>query len=162
MELAELGGLKALTIRAVADKVGVAHRSLYNHFADRDALVDAVAEQAFELQAEVLRGARSRTEFVRHYVRFALDHPHLFEVMASRPHATMKHRPGLRRAVHLTIADAMRLFGRPDRSSAENRTAVMKVFVLLYGGITSYRAGILDVDGDEGIISELQAMVASE
>jgi hypothetical protein len=81
--------------------------------------------------------------------------------MESRPHATMKRKPALQRAVHLCIAEAMRLFGRADRSAAANRRAVMKVLVLLHGGISMHVAGILDVRGDTGLIAELQAMVAS-
>ena len=36
-----------LSVRQVADAVGVAHRSLYNHFEDREALLDAVATEAY-------------------------------------------------------------------------------------------------------------------
>src|ERR1700728_1330241 len=46
--LVAAGGEPALSLRRVAEAVGVAHRSLYNHFADREALVDAVAEAGFE------------------------------------------------------------------------------------------------------------------
>jgi len=39
-------GHEQLSLREVADAVGVAHRSLYNHFRDREALLDAVATEA--------------------------------------------------------------------------------------------------------------------
>jgi AcrR family transcriptional regulator len=145
----------------VAEKVGVAHRSLYNHFADREALVDAVAEQGFLDLAQALKPAQTPGDYVRAYVGFALARPLLYALMKSRPHATMKERPDLQRAVHLTIAEAMRLFGRPDRTSAENRRAVMQVVVLLHGGITLHQAGILDVAGDEGLVAELTAMLGA-
>ena len=60
-ELATADGAGALSLRAVADRVGVAHRSLYNHFADREALVDAVAEQGFLRLAEALEKNSSVT-----------------------------------------------------------------------------------------------------
>jgi len=158
-DLATADGAAALSLRAVAEKVGVAHRSLYNHFADREALIDAVAEQGFLRLAEALRPAQTPGDYVRAYVGFALGQPLLYALMKSRPHATMKARPDLQRAVHLTIAEAMRLFGRPDRSPAENRRAVMQVVILLHGGIALHQAGILDVAGDEGLIADLTAMV---
>lgn len=158
-ELATADGAAALSLRAVADRVGVAHRSLYNHFADREALVDAVAEQGFVRLAEALEPAATPADYVRAYVGFALAKPLLYALMKSRPHATMKARPDLQRAVHRTIAEAMRIFGRPDRTPQENRRAVMRVIVLLHGGITMHRSGILDVDGDEGLIAELTAML---
>jgi AcrR family transcriptional regulator len=40
-------GHEDLSLREVADAVGVAHRSLYNHFRDREALLDAVATDAY-------------------------------------------------------------------------------------------------------------------
>lgn len=160
-ELVATGGPGALSLRRVAEKVGVTHRSLYNHFADREALLDAVAELGFQELAVPLRAAASAEDYVRAYLDFALAHPTLYEVMKSRPHATMKLKPDLQRAVHLGITEALRLFGRPDRTSAENRRAVMKVLVLLHGGLAMHGAGILDVDGDEGFITELQAMIAS-
>lgn len=158
--LATADGAGALSLRRVAEAVGVAHRSLYNHFADREALVDAVAEQGFRDLTEALRPAQTREDYVRAYVRFALAQPRLYALMKSRPHATMKERPALREAVQQSIAEAMRLFGRPERSSAENRRAVMQVIILLHGGITLHQAGILDVAGDEGLIADLTAMVA--
>jgi hypothetical protein len=82
--------------------------------------------------------------------------------MKSRPHATMKQKPDLQRAVHETIAEAMRLFGRPGLSPEQNRRAVMKVIILLHGGIAMHQSGILDVDGDEGLIAELTAMLDRE
>src|SRR5688572_13961318 len=89
-ELATADGAAALSLRAVAEKVGVAHRSLYNHFADREALVDAVAEQGFRRLAEALTTAATPGEYVRAYVGFALERPLLYALMKSRPHATMK------------------------------------------------------------------------
>lgn len=158
-DLATADGAAGLSLRAVAEKVGVAHRSLYNHFADREALIDAVAEQGFLDLGQALKPARTPAEYVAAYVGFSLARPLLYALMKSRPHATMKARPDLQRAVHLTIAEAMRLFGRPDRTPAENRRAVMRVIILLHGGITMHQAGILDVDGDAGLVAELTAML---
>jgi AcrR family transcriptional regulator len=154
-------GYAAVSLRRVAERVGVAHRSLYNHFADREALLDAVAEIGFIELAAVLTGTRTVDAMVHAYVAFALRNARLYALMESRPHATMKHRPSLQRAVHLVISEALRLFGRPDRSPADNRRAVMKVMILLHGGISLHVAGILDVRGDAGLIAELQAMVAA-
>lgn len=153
------GGHEALSLRRVAQAVGVAHRSLYNHFADREALLDAVAEIGYTRLGAAVKPAESRAGYVRLYVGFALANPHLYALMKSRPHATMKLKPSLQRAVHLGITEALRLFGDAARPPQQNRRAVMKVLILLHGGIELHRAGILDVPGDEGLIAELQAMI---
>ena len=161
MALVVADGHERLSLRAVAQRVGVAHRSLYNHFADREALLDAVAEQGYHRLAEALEPATTREGFVAAYVRFALDNPALYRLMKSRPHATMKQRPGLQRAVHRGIAVALRLFGDPAAEEGANRRAVMKLLILLHGGIALHAGGILDVPGDAGLIAELQAMIAT-
>jgi AcrR family transcriptional regulator len=153
-------GHEALSLRRVADAVGIAHRSLYNHFQDREALLDAVAEQGFTELAAELAKAGSRDDYIRAYVTFARSRPRLYELMASRPHDTMKFKPALQRAVHLSIDEARRFFTRPDQTPEESRRALMKVIVLLRGAIGMHAEGILDVEGDEGLIAELQAMVA--
>lgn len=154
-------GHAALSLRRVAEHVGIAHRSLYNHFEHREALLDAVAEMGFIDLAAALKRARTTDDFVRTYVEFALRNTRLFALMESRPHATMKLKRALQHAVHLGIVEAMRLFGRPGRTPTENRRAVMKVFILLHGGLSLHAAGILDVAGSKGLIAELQAMVAA-
>src|SRR2546429_977719 len=47
LELIEERGVPALTLREVARQVGVTHAAPQRHFADRAALVAAVAEQGF-------------------------------------------------------------------------------------------------------------------
>jgi AcrR family transcriptional regulator len=160
-ELVAQQGYQSLSLRRVAETVGVAHRSLYNHFENREALLDAVAEEGFVRLGAVLKSAGSTDDYVEAYVDFALKNPSLYDLMKSRPHATMKLKPTLQKAVHLGITEALRLFGRQDQGSEDNRRAVMKVLILLHGGIALHQAGILDVPGDTGLINELQAMVRS-
>jgi AcrR family transcriptional regulator len=154
-------GYEALSLRRVADAVGVAHRSLYNHFEDREALLDAVAERSYAELAGVLRSAQSREDFVGAFVGFALANPGLYGAIASRPHGTMPAKRGLHNAAHLMIAEARRHFSRPDLTPEQDRRAIMKVLILLRGALSMYAAGILDVPGAEGLIAELQAMAAS-
>jgi AcrR family transcriptional regulator len=133
-------GYERLSLREVADAVGVAHRSLYNHFGDREALLDAVATAT--------------------YVRFALANRAIYALMTSRPHATMKRNPPLQSAVHKVITEAMRIFCADIATPAGRRRAVMKVYITLYGGISLYAAGVLDQPSEKALIAELSAMNA--
>ena len=45
--LLDSGGQAAVTLRAVAERVGVSHNAPYRHFRDRNALLAAVAERDF-------------------------------------------------------------------------------------------------------------------
>jgi AcrR family transcriptional regulator len=153
------GGEAALSLRRVADAVGVAHRSLYNHFADREALVDAVAEEGFGALAAALREAATRADFVKAYVRFVLANPNLYRVMTGRPISVILRKADLWRAIQLSAAESARLFGEPNADPIQNRRVVSKVLILLYGGISMYQQGLLDVGGEDELIAELQSMI---
>ena len=158
--LVAAAGHEQLSLREVADAVGVAHRSLYNHFADREALLDAVATEAYDRLAAILVKVDTPQDYTAKYVRFALANRALYALMTSRPHATMKHNPPLQIAVHKVITQAMRIFCRDIESPAERRRAVMKVYITLYGGISLYAAGVLDQPNEKALIAELSAMNA--
>lgn len=153
-------GHERLSLREVAEVVGVAHRSLYNHFVHREALLDAVATEAYlRLAANVAR-AKTPEDYTARYVRFALANRAVYALMTSRPHATMKHNPPLQAAAHKVITEAMRIFARGIESAEERRRAVMKVYITLYGGISLYTAGVLDQPSEKALVAELSAMNA--
>lgn len=86
--LLETGHAKAVSIRAVAQRVGVTSPSIYLHFADKDALLDAVCARYFEkLDEEMQRVATGQTSTIEvlraqglAYVRFARQTPELYRI----------------------------------------------------------------------------------
>jgi AcrR family transcriptional regulator len=86
--LAETQDADAMSIRAVAEKVGVSTPSIYLHFADKAALLDAVCTAVFADLDSLMEEAGSRTadpfEGLRlrgiAYVRFALDNPEQYRL----------------------------------------------------------------------------------
>lgn len=82
-------GVEALTLREVGAKLRVSRTALYRHFADKQALLAAVATEGFRTFREALhdgwtRGGRGRTglqSMGESYVRFALAHPAHYRVM---------------------------------------------------------------------------------
>src|SRR3954464_10583407 len=87
------GGLAQLSLRDLARQVGVSHAAPRRHFADKQALLDALAEDGFlrlgaELQGAVRGGglAERMLSFARTYVAFAVDHAALLELMFAGKH----------------------------------------------------------------------------
>lgn len=83
------GGTEALSLRAVARRVGVSAMAPYRHFAEKDALLAAVAAAGFErFRAALTTADAGASEPVDAlvaqgvaYVRFACDYPRLFKLM---------------------------------------------------------------------------------
>lgn len=93
-------GPDALTLREVARHAGVSQAAPYHYFADKSALVAAVAEEGFRLfdaaQIATLEAGPDDphdrlAELAVSYARFALDRPHYFKVMF-RPHLADRAR----------------------------------------------------------------------
>jgi AcrR family transcriptional regulator len=81
-KLIEREGLAGLSVREAARRAGVSHNAPYRHFADRDALLAALAAEGFNLLKKSLEGLSGR-ELGEAYVRFALAHPQRFHLMFS-------------------------------------------------------------------------------
>ena len=93
--LLKTGSVDAVSIRAVADAVGVTPPSIYLHFADKDELLLAVCEVQFQrfdefVEAAVASGAPDPlSQLMRRgaaYVRFGIEHPEHYRILfMSRP-----------------------------------------------------------------------------
>lgn len=83
----EEAGPAALSLRALARKIGVSHAAPAHHFADKAGLLTAVAAEGYALLAGALRAAEGRTgsylEMGVAYVHFAVTHRAHFAVMFS-------------------------------------------------------------------------------
>lgn len=100
-------GVQALTLRAAARRAGVSHAAPYRHFADKEALLAAIAEEGFNMFAAEVEAARARfagspreqlEETAWAYVRFALAHPDHLRVMFGGSIEDPQAYPGLRAA----------------------------------------------------------------
>lgn len=89
MRLIDEGGLASLSMREVARAAGVSHQAPYHWFADREAILAAMAEEGFRLLTDRLEAATvpgsTAGEHIeslgRAYVQFACDHPSEFRLM---------------------------------------------------------------------------------
>jgi AcrR family transcriptional regulator len=91
-------GAEAVTMRRVAQAVGVTPMAIYRHYADREALLNSLADEGFrELAARLARLRRSGdieerlAKMSEVFLDHALENPQLFELMF------LKRRSGARR-----------------------------------------------------------------
>ncbi len=87
LDLLEEGGAHGVTVRAVATRAGVAPMGVYSRFGNKDGLLEALFVQGFDGLHSAITGARGSDARARlrqgclAYRRFALAHPHLYELM---------------------------------------------------------------------------------
>ncbi|MFT5720496.1 MAG: AcrR family transcriptional regulator [Motiliproteus sp.] len=83
-------GVEGLSMRKLADRVGVSRTAPYHHFRDKQALLSELALKGFRQYCRetdalfadpVLDGVQQLEHFVRLYLRFALDNPELYSLM---------------------------------------------------------------------------------
>jgi AcrR family transcriptional regulator len=86
-------GIEGLSLRKLADRVGVSRTAPYHHFKDKNELLCAIAEEGFHhwhSQAESIfdqTGLDSKEkyrQFIHGYISYAADNPELYDLMFGR------------------------------------------------------------------------------
>jgi AcrR family transcriptional regulator len=97
LAVADAGGIAGLTIRSIADKLGVKPMSIYHHVANKEEILDRIVDMVFAEIELPVPGGDWRTEMYRRAVseRAALNrHPWAIQLLQSRTHpgpATLRH-----------------------------------------------------------------------
>ncbi len=81
-------GAEGVTMRRVASAVGITPMALYRHYANRDGILNALADEGFVELTSRLQGLRLRGGYERQLLKvldvfldFAFERPRLFELM---------------------------------------------------------------------------------
>jgi AcrR family transcriptional regulator len=151
-------GPEAVTMRRVADAVGITPMAIYRHFPNRQALLKRVSDDSFNTVAQewaarsfhrdVKRRLRATLEL---YLDYALEHPHLFD------HAFSVRRDDARRfpedfrarrsptlnVIADTLAEGMR---EGVLRQDDPWDVAMTLWAHTHGLIALYRAGRFSLD----------------
>ena len=157
LQLLEMGGSDALTMRSLAESLGIKAPSLYRHYADRATLEAAlVAHGAAQLQALLERIEAGTPETrLRHaterYREFARAHPALYGLM-------MQPQPmiGAPKALWNTVLElTSAVTERPDDTAA-----AVALWAFLHGFVSLERQGAFGSSGPQsGFETGLEALM---
>lgn len=147
---AELGGPEAISLKALAKELGVSQPAPYRHFADRDALLQAVTAEAFRQFTAILREAigkpskRSKlARLAQTALDFGLKRNGIYRLMfASRTMANAEKDSELHVAAHETFGLLVESFEAPAVGLLRERHA-MQVWAALHGVISLAEQGLL-------------------
>jgi AcrR family transcriptional regulator len=119
-DLLEAGGAEAVTMRAIAERLGIKAPSLYKHFPDKSALEAALVAAGLSEQADAfIAASRSRNPLAalaKAYRSWAAAHPHLYVLMTSHPLERDRLPEGVEAAAAAPIVKACG--GDADRARA--------------------------------------------
>jgi AcrR family transcriptional regulator len=98
-QLLEQEGPAALSMRRVADRLGIKAPSIYKHLPDKQALESALISTAFEELAAAFEVALKDDDplgaVAAAYRRYAKQHPHLYRLMTEQPLDRNLLKPGV-------------------------------------------------------------------
>lgn len=137
-------GYDSVSLRAVAETVGLSHGAIYGYFKDKDELFEALVQQSFDKLAAAMRAMPGRrgdpVQFLkragRKYVEFGLKNPGAYEFAfilrrpsgGQKPHLAYDY---LRAAVNRCIEEKRFRIRNVDLASQAIWTAVHGVTAML-------------------------------
>jgi len=147
---AELGGPEAISLKALAKELGVSQPAPYRHFADRDALLQAVTAEAFRQFNAIMREATGKpskrsklSRFAQAALEFGLKQNGIYRLMfASRTMACAEENSELHIAARETLGLLIDSFEAPAVGLLRERHA-LQVWAALHGVISLAEQGLL-------------------
>lgn len=112
LELLEEEGPEGLSMRRLAERLGMRAPSIYKHLPDKQALEAAIISVGFELQADAFEAALGAADdqlgaIARAYRQFANTHPHLYRLMTERELQRELLTPGVEERAGLPVYEAV-------------------------------------------------------
>jgi AcrR family transcriptional regulator len=157
-------GAQALSLRELAREIGVSHGAPRRHFADRQALLDALAEAGFERLGAELRAAvdGAGAEFTARlraiaaaYVRFAIDDAALLELMFAGKH---REETGLEAAADRAFSVMLELILQGQAEGALEAGDPQRVGLVLFSTVqgiaTLVGGGMLRAEQLDGVLED--------
>src|SRR5215813_2470793 len=147
---AERGGPEAISIKALAKELGVSQPAPYRHFADREALLQAVTAEAFRQFNAIMREAIDRpsrrsklSRFAQAALDFGLKRNGIYRLMfASRTMAGAAADSELHIAAHETFVLLVESFEAPAVGLLRERHA-LQIWASLHGVVMLAEQGLL-------------------
>jgi AcrR family transcriptional regulator len=163
IELLEESGETELSLRAVARRAGVSPAAPYRHYADREALVSAVAAVGYRELAERLAAAHPAPSTPEQlasvaiaYVQFALERPALFRIMFGEP----CDRDNDERVAATTAVSAyVRSIAQRTFPQADAEALATAIWALVHGLAFLYLDGKLDALTPSAVAERVSAAI---
>jgi AcrR family transcriptional regulator len=143
-------GPAGVTMREMADALGVSSMTPYRYFKDKDAILAAVRTRAFNQFAAAMESARRNAKARsgnNAYVDFALAHPAAYRLMFDVSQPTFADYPDLVAAMgraRLTMGGGLRELAAAGRFTGDVELAAYVFWSTMHGAVMLELAGVLE------------------
>ncbi len=129
-------GVEGVTMRGLAERAGVSRSAPYRHFADKTALLAAVAEDGFRritarIQAVKEEHAQDATqgflEVCVAYVEFAIENPTHYRLMFGREVSNFRDHPDLAAAARAAFSEVVSMVQRYQQENTIESDSPIKL-----------------------------------
>ena len=153
LSILETEGPDAVSMRRVADAVGITPMAIYHHFPNREALLNTVTNQDFAtflsyIEKRPMRGSPEvqLVSAMEAYIDYAFDRPRIFDYVFAEPRPAARRYPDdfrARRSPTLNpIADTVRAAMRAGVLRDDDVWEVaLELWAVTHGYVALYRAG---------------------
>ena len=142
-------GPDGVTMREMADALGVSSMTPYRYFKDKDAILAAVRTRAFNQFAADMEEARqnAKPRSGNAYIEFALAHPAAYRLMFDVSQPTFADYPELVAAMgraRLTMGGGLRELAAAGRFKGDVELAAYVFWSTMHGAVMLELAGLLE------------------
>ena len=140
-------GPDGVTMRQMADAIGVSSMTPYRYFKDKDDILAAVRTRAFNRFAAAMESARAKPRSGNAYLDFALANPAAYRLMFDVSQPTYADYPELVRAMdraRLTMGGGLRELAASGRFSGDVELAAYVYWSTMHGAVMLELAGLLE------------------
>jgi len=152
-----------LSLRAVARRAGVSPAAPYRHYADREALVSAVAAVGYRELSKRLAAAHPSpstpeqlADVAIAYVQFALDRPALFRIMFTEP---CDRDNDERVAATAAVSEYVRAIVERTFPDADAEALATAIWALVHGLALLHLDGKLDAHDTTVVAERISAAI---
>lgn len=140
-------GPDGVTMRQLADALGVSSMTPYRYFKDKDDILAAVRTRAFNRFAAAMESARAKPRPGNAYLDFALANPAAYRLMFDVSQPTYARYPELVQAMdraRLTMGGGLRERAASGRFSGDVELAAYVYWSTMHGAVMLELAGLLE------------------
>lgn len=161
VQLVRREGPAGVTMRRIANAIGVTPPALYRHFPNREAILRSIADLGYEMfgaRMEEPVDAEEPNERIlilaERYIDFSQDEPEIFDLMFRGPHSNVRVFPrdylaGKSRAGNVIINEVKQCLASGAWRDVDVANTVLTIWVQAHGLVVLYQAKRIDGDAQE-------------